>query len=107
MKKCNDAIFTDKNGKPVLYVDKSGDMQTIKVIPNTTQVKDNTSKNVISPFWDLVLGMILCACIGGLFAVVILEWLAGCGEVTYFADGTWSTNECLFQDNNIETGTWK
>ena len=40
-------IFTDNTGKPTLYVDDSGDMQTIKVIPNTTQVKDKPRKNVI------------------------------------------------------------
>ena len=45
MKKCNDAIFTDKNGKPMLYVDKDGDMQTIKVIPNTTQIQEQEQTN--------------------------------------------------------------
>ena len=100
------SIFTDKNGKPMLYVDKDGDMQTIKVIPNTTQIQEQEHKYVFSPFWDLVLGLIMCACIGGILAVDILEWIEGCGEVTYFADRTWETNKCLFQDNDIQTGRW-
>lgn len=41
-----------------------------------------------------------------LFAGVLLEWVAGCGEITYYPDGTWQTNECLFIDNEIKTGTW-
>ena len=28
--------------------------------------------------------------------LVVFEFMVGCGEKTYHADGTWTTNECLF-----------
>jgi len=41
-----------------------------------------------------------------LIMVVMLEWVVGCGEVTYLPDGTWHTNECLFIPHEQKTGTW-
>ena len=41
-----------------------------------------------------------------LITVVMLEWIVGCGEVTYLPDGTWHTNECLFIPHEQKTGTW-
>ena len=44
---------------------------------------------------------------GAFIAFLLLEWLAGCGEVTHFADGTWRTNECIFLNADIKTGVWR
>lgn len=41
-----------------------------------------------------------------LITVVLLEWIVGCGEVTYLPDSTWHTNECLFIPHEQKTGTW-
>lgn len=40
------------------------------------------------------------------FTYIAIEWMAGCGEVTYFEDHTWQTNECVFRTVEIKTGTW-
>jgi hypothetical protein len=50
-----------------------------------------------------VLAVVLSA---GFISVAMIEWLAGCGEVTYYANHTWETNQCVFQDNEIKRGTW-
>lgn len=39
-------------------------------------------------------------------AFVAVEWLAGCGEITYFPDHTWRTNECVFMVTEQRSGTW-
>ena len=43
------------------------------------------------------------------FTVGILEWLAGCGEVFYYGDGTWKTGQCIFMDtlHPVREGVWK
>ena len=41
-----------------------------------------------------------------IFAFVAVEWAAGCGEVTYYPDHTWRTNECVFMDREQKSGTW-
>jgi hypothetical protein len=41
------------------------------------------------------------------FVVLILvEWLVGCGEPIYSADGAWRTGECLFLSAAPATGRW-
>lgn len=48
-----------------------------------------------------------CALIGAaMFAIVLLEWAVGCGEVQYFPDNTWQTGECLFIPHEQKSGTW-
>lgn len=55
-------------------------------------------------FWGMnALAVVLAAV---LFAVTLVEWSAGCGEVTYYADRTWETNECVFMDREVKRGTW-
>lgn len=39
-------------------------------------------------------------------AVAIIEFMVGCGEVTYHANGTWETNQCVFLTTKYESGTW-
>ena len=41
------------------------------------------------------------------FALIAIEWMAGCGEVTHYANGTWKTNQCVFYDRPIKTGRWQ
>lgn len=53
------------------------------------------------------LATIATVCVTSALTVVLLEWSVGCGEVTYYADGTYRTNECLFFNNEIKEGTWK
>lgn len=49
---------------------------------------------------------VLCTC---LFSVALIEWLAGCGEVFYYGDGTWKTGQCVFMDtlHPVREGVWK
>jgi len=99
-------IFYDPETKqPSLYVDRDGELREIKIKPAISTPRPREC--VISPFWDLVLGVIMCGLIGMFFAMVLIEWLVGCGEREYFADGTWRTIECVFQDNEIHEGRWK
>ena len=99
-------VFRDQNNKPCLYVDHNGSLQEIKVKPRVSATLHNeeTISSKLIKYTLMTLAMVL---MGALFSVILLEWLVGCGEVTYFADGTWKTNECLFQDRPITTGTWK
>jgi hypothetical protein len=40
-------------------------------------------------------------------AMVGIEWAAGCGEVTYHANHTYTSNECVFINNRTTaTGRW-
>ena len=125
-----EGFITDENGIPRIKIDKNGDMHNHwvervkdhngdshdvyklgllnKKVPQEYDWDVNPPQKIyFSRTIDLVLGVILCGAIGTLLAMVLLEWIVGCGEVTYFADGTWNTNECLFQDNKISKGTWK
>lgn len=59
--------------------------------------------------YKLINALILTAAVtfgAGVIAAVVIEFMAGCGEVTYYGDGTWETNKCVFSDNEIERGTW-
>ena len=51
--------------------------------------------------------MILLIASALVVGIMIIEWLAGCGEATHFADGTWVTNECLFIPYETTSGNWK
>ncbi len=99
-------VFRDQDNKPCLYIDHKGSLQEIKVRPKVSNLYEDT-ETISSKLIKYSLMTIAMCLIGALFGVVVLEWLVGCGEVTYFADGTWRTNECLFQERPITTGTWK
>jgi hypothetical protein len=43
---------------------------------------------------------------GFLFGLLLLEWMVGCGEVTYLSDRTWQSNDCLFLPSEIIYGIW-
>ena len=53
------------------------------------------------------LGTIVTVCLTAAFVVVLLEWSVGCGETTYYGDGTWRTNECVFINHEVKEGKWK
>ena len=48
----------------------------------------------------------LAALFSALVALVLIEWSVGCGEITYHADGTWTTNECAFLPHKQARGEW-
>ena len=54
----------------------------------------------------IILTSLVCIGCGVMLGVILIEWMAGCGEVTYYADRTWVSNECVFQNNEIARGTW-
>jgi hypothetical protein len=53
----------------------------------------------------IIKGVVILAAAGGL-ALIILELMAGCGQVTYLPDNTWKSNECLFLPHEINYGRW-
>jgi hypothetical protein len=46
------------------------------------------------------------AAISSLTFVILAEMAVGCGQVTYFQDRTWRSNECLFINSKISYGRW-
>jgi hypothetical protein len=38
--------------------------------------------------------------------LITIEWIAGCGEPVYSADGTWRVGECVFLSSSAATGRW-
>lgn len=54
-----------------------------------------------------LLGVGIAITVGYLMVMLVLiEFMAGCGERTYHADGTWETNECVFIPYEPVRGTW-
>ena len=102
MDKLKGTIFRDYKGKPCVYIDDSGSLQELVIRPNVSKYRNPPNKLMSNLY--LGIAMFLLAI---LMTVVILELIVGCGEVTYLADGTWKSNECLFQTTDILTGTWK
>lgn len=62
------------------------------------------------PLWKRsleILGIMLgCITAYALIMLVVFEFMVGCGERTYYADGTWETNACLFIPYTPAKGTW-
>ena len=102
MDKLNGTIFRDNKGKPCVYIDESGSLQELVIRPNVSKYRNPPNKIMSNVYMGIAIFLVAI-----LMAVVVLELLVGCGEVTYLADGTWKSNECLFQTTNILTGTWK
>ena len=56
---------------------------------------------------DLVIGCCGAAFVGVLLGVMIVETIAGCGEVEYnMHNGTWQTLPCVFIPYTPVEGTW-
>jgi len=51
---------------------------------------------------------IIIVALGVLISIVFAELAVGCGQVTYFPDHTWRSNECIFIDigSEIVYGKW-
>ena len=96
---------------PQLYEDANGFIRPLNPRKTKTLVKP-----VSRPWWGLPtlgprtakrVGTIITLAIAALIMLAIMvEWIAGCGEVTYNADRTWVSNECVFQDRPITRGKW-
>jgi len=54
-----------------------------------------------------LLGMVVMGGIILLITIIVMEWLIGCGEKTYYPNGTWITGECLFIPYEVTYGYWK
>jgi len=104
MDNLNGTIFRDEDGKPCVYIDDTGSLREliVRIRPNVSKYRNPPSKLLPKLF-----GILVMVLIAVLMAVIVLELLVGCGEVTYLADGTWKSNECIFQHTDILTGTWK
>tara|TARA_R110000822_G_C15071855_1_gene468694 strand:+ start:475 stop:636 length:162 start_codon:yes stop_codon:yes gene_type:complete len=44
--------------------------------------------------------------VGTAMGFLLIEWASGCGEVTYFPDRTWQSNQCMFLPNETSSGKW-
>jgi len=55
---------------------------------------------------EILVGGIIALIIATMFSVILLEWVAGCGEIIYYPDRTWKTGECLFIPHEVKHGTW-
>ena len=53
-----------------------------------------------------VLSWVCIVCVGSIMLLVTTEYLLGCGEPTYYANGTYTTNECLFIRYIPASGRW-
>ena len=53
-----------------------------------------------------VVRFLLLVCAGVAIGFILIEWVSGCGEVTYFPDRTWKSNECAFLSSEISYGKW-
>jgi hypothetical protein len=42
------------------------------------------------------LGLLSFIVFSAMISLMVLEFMVGCGETTYHADRTYTTNECLF-----------
>ena len=51
-----------------------------------------------------LLSLAVATILGALFLFILLEWVAGCGEPVYSADGSWRTGDCLFLSPAPATG---
>ena len=56
--------------------------------------------------FDSLLGTAFHVAIAVVIVVLVVEFVAGCGETTYHADRTWETNECVFLDVVTVKGRW-
>jgi len=48
------------------------------------------------PWYYYPLALVLWLCMGAFFALVLVEWAAGCGETYIDANGVTHQNECVF-----------
>jgi len=44
---------------------------------------------------EILVGGIIMLIIATMFSVILLEWVAGCGEIIYYPDRTWKNRRML------------
>ena len=49
----------------------------------------------MSRVWQALGSLILIAIGSGIFALVMINWMIGCGERIYYPDGSWETGSCF------------
>lgn len=45
--------------------------------------------------WRALGSLILIAIGSGMIALVLINWMIGCGEPIYYPDGSWETGSCF------------
>ena len=71
-------------------------------VPWEHQQPTNYLAKYVRWFGFFILGLLCYA----VFMIAILEFAVGCGETTYYADRTWTTNDCIFIPYEPVSGTW-
>jgi hypothetical protein len=46
-------------------------------------------------FWNALGSLILIAIGSAMISIVLINWMIGCGETFYNADGSWETGSCF------------
>lgn len=49
----------------------------------------------MSRIYQALGSLILIAIASSIFAVVMINWMIGCGEPIYYPDGSWETGSCF------------
>ena len=44
--------------------------------------------------------------LGAALGFLLMEWAIGCGEISYFSDGTWQSNNCFLLPFEVKSGLW-
>lgn len=44
---------------------------------------------------EILLGFVVSCMFAALMALVLVNWVMGCGEVFYYPDGSWVTGDCF------------
>lgn len=57
--------------------------------------------------WRRAASVCMVALATAMLMLILVEWLAGCGEIIYNEDGTWRTGECVFLPYQPATGNWR
>jgi hypothetical protein len=52
------------------------------------------------------LGLLSFIVFSAMISLMVLEFVVGCGETTYHANHTYTTNECLFVPYTPTSGRW-
>lgn len=56
---------------------------------------------------NILLKLVAPIAFASLMTIAMVEWVVGCGEPIYHADGTFITGECVFIPHEPVTGAWR
>ena len=57
--------------------------------------------------WNSIASVLMAAAVILILMIVVLEWMAGCGERIHHKDGTWRSGECIILPHEPSTGRWR